>query len=98
MEASADIATFEKGKYKDNIRSCCYELLSLNVGVRNIERVIRSILHNIAERSIGRLPSKTTLCEMMIESLTVAQAQLGEKLTEDKDFFTLHTDGTTKYG
>ena len=37
---------------------------------------------------------------MMIESLTVAQAQLGEKLTEDheSDFFTLHTDGTTKHG
>ena len=36
----AEIFTFEKGKYKDNIRSCCYELLSLNVGVRNIEKVI----------------------------------------------------------
>ena len=95
----AEILTFEKGKYRDNIRSCCYELLSLNVGVRNIEKVIRSVLHNISGRSVSRLPSKTTLCEMMIESLTIAQAQLGEKLTEmEGDFFTLHTDGTTKHG
>ena len=92
----AEILTFEKGKYRDNIQSCCYELLSLNVGVRNIEKVIRSVLRNIADRSVS---SKTTLCEMMIESLTVAQAQLGETLSEmEGGYFTLHTDGTTKYG
>ena len=34
---------------------------------------------------------------MMIESLTVAQAQLGETLSEKSGYFTLHT-GTTKYG
>jgi E1A/CREB-binding protein len=99
MTTNEEIATFQGGKYIDNIRSCCYELLSLNVGVRNIKPVIESVIHNIAQRSIGRLPSKTTLCDMMIECLTIAQAQLGEVLTpDDKDYFTLHTDGTTKYG
>jgi hypothetical protein len=100
MAASEEqIATFEKGKYKDNIRSCCYELLSLNVGVRNIEKVIQSVLHNIPERSVSRLPSRTTLCEVMIESLSVAQCLLGEKLSEMEDeFLTLHTDGTTNDG
>lgn len=99
LEENDEIIAYENGKYKDNIRSCCYELLSLNVGVKNIEKVILSVLRNTAERSVDRLPCKTTLCEMMIESLTVAQAQLGEKLTEvGSDFFTLHTDGTTKFG
>ena len=40
LTESEEIATFEKGKYLDNIRSCCYELLSFNVGVKNIEKVI----------------------------------------------------------
>ena len=36
---------------------------------------------------------------MMIECLTLAQAQLGEKLTsDDTSGFTIQTDGTTKYG
>ena len=36
---------------------------------------------------------------MMLESLTLAQAQLGEELSsEEKDYFTIQTDGTTKYG
>lgn len=64
-----------------------------------IKQVINSVVHNIAQKSIDRLPCKTTLCDMMVECLTVAQAQLGEMLTpDDKDYFTLHTDGTTKYG
>ena len=99
LTESEEIATFERGKYLDNIRACCYELLSFNVGVKNIEKVIRSVLSNMTGKSISRLPSKTTLCDMMIESLTVAQAQLAEKLTEtEEDYFTIHTDGTTKHG
>ena len=36
---------------------------------------------------------------MMIESLTVVQAQLGEELIrEETNYHTLQTDGTTKYG
>ena len=35
-------------RYLDNVRQCCIELLSLNVGVKQIGPVIRSVLHNIA--------------------------------------------------
>ena len=99
LMASNEDITFEKGRYTDSIRSCCYELLSLNVGIRNIRPVIKSVFSNIAKRSVDRLPSKTTLCDMMVECLTAAQSQLGEQLTcAGKDYFTLHTDGTTKYG
>ncbi len=83
-----EIVTFQGGKYTDDVRSCCYELLSLNVGVRNIKQVITTVLKNISHKSADRLPGKTTLCDMMIECLTVAQAQLGEELTsENSDFF-----------
>ena len=45
------------------------------------------------------MPSKTLLCNMMIECLTLAQAQLGEELTsDDTGSLTIQTDGTTKYG
>ena len=42
--SSEEIVTFEGGKYTDNVRTCVYELLSLNVGVRNIAPAIRCVL------------------------------------------------------
>ena len=73
--------------------------MSLNVGVQNVRAVITTVLKNVVHKSAERLPSRTTLCDMMIESLMVAQAQLGEELTrEETNYHTLQTDGTTKYG
>ena len=97
--STEDIVTYQQGKYTDDVRACCYKLLSLNVGVQNIKAVITTILKNIAHKSVERLPCRTTLCDIMVESLTVAQAQLGEELTrEETAYHTLQTDGTTKYG
>lgn len=96
--SSEEITTFEGGKYTDDVRACVYELLSLNVGVRNIAPIIRCVLKSVAHRSVARLPSHGLTCTMILESLTVAQAQLGEKLSESPDYNTLQTDGTTKYG
>lgn len=93
-----EITTFEDGKYTNDVRACIYELLSLNVGVRNIPRIIRSVLENIMHKSVQRLPSYGLTCQMILESLTIAQAQLGEKLSETDGHCTLQTDGTTKYG
>jgi len=99
LVSSEDVVTYQQGKYTDDVRACCYELLSLNVGVQNVKAVITTVLKNIAHKSVVRLPCRTTLCDMMIESLTVAQAQLGEELTkEESNYHTLQTDGTTKYG
>lgn len=61
-----EIATFHKGKYTDDIRVCCYELLSLN-GVRNVVPVIKSVISNLAHRSLDRMPSRALLCQMMVE-------------------------------
>ena len=51
--SSEEIATFENGKYTDDVRACVYELLSLNVGVQNIAPVIRCALKNIAHRCLS---------------------------------------------
>ena len=96
--SSEEIMTYEGGKYTDNVRTCVYELLSLNVGVRNIAPAIRCVLKNIAQTSVGRLPSYGLTCQMIVESLAVVQAQLGEKLSKTQAFSTLQTDGTTKFG
>ena len=49
--SSEEITTFEKGKYTDSVRACVYELLSPNVGVRNIAPTIRCVMKNLAQRS-----------------------------------------------
>ena len=101
MSSSLDkeISTFHKGKYTDDIRACCYELLSLNGGVRNVVPVIKSVIGNLAHKSLDRMPSRAVLCQMMVECLTLAHAQLGQELSrEEEEYHTLQTDGTTKYG
>ena len=52
LEDSTLITTYDRGKYSDDIRSCCYELLSLNVGIRNIKPVIKTVLKNIAHKGV----------------------------------------------
>ena len=93
--SESDISTFENGKYTDDVRACVYELLSLNVGVCNVAPIIRCVLKSVAHKSVSRLPSYGLTCQMMIESLAVVQAQLGDSLS---DYCTLQTDGTTKFG
>ncbi len=96
---SEELTTFEHGRYSDDVRVCIYELLSLNVGVRNVAPIIRCVLKNIAHKTVDRLPSHGLTCQMILESLTILQAQLGEKLTESSAIHTtLQTDGTTKFG
>lgn len=96
--SSEEITTLEGGRYTDDVRACIYELLSLNVDVRNVTPIIRCVLKNIAHKSVSRLPSYGLTCQMILESLSVLQAQLGEKLTEVDGYGTLQTDGTTKFG
>ena len=60
-EAHDKIVSFKDGRYTDEIRACCYELLSLNVGVKNVKSVIESVLRNVAHREIDRLPKKTAI-------------------------------------
>ena len=93
-----EVHTFEGGRYTDNVRACIYELLSLNVGVRNVAPIIRCVLRCLTHKSVSRLPSYGLTCQMILESLTVAQAQLGDELSQVSGYTTLQTDGTTKFG
>ena len=56
-----------KQKHLDTVRQCCIELLSMNVGVKQVEPVIRSVLLNIAGMEAYDLPSTATLVRMLSE-------------------------------
>ena len=94
--------TFETKEHQkkyldDNIRACCIELLSLNVGINNVEPVIRSVLKHIASFEIKELPHPTTLTRMYSKMKGLACQQLNAELKKG-DNLTLHSDGTSKYG
>jgi len=67
-------------KYFDGIRVCCMELMSLNVGIRSVEPVIRSVLKHIASFEINVLPHPTTLTQMYSEMKGLTCHQLNEEL------------------
>ena len=72
-------------------------MLSRNVGILNVEQVIRTVGRNIFKTEVGRLPSSSKLSDMLVEARTVSQLHLAEEIPK-KDFSTLHSDGTTKFG
>ena len=66
-DMECNISTFSNGKYTDNVRQCIMSLLSLGVSTKRVDPVIRTVLH-LADKSVGRLPSATTVKEMVIEA------------------------------
>ena len=86
-----------KQLYLDNVRQRCLELLSLNVGIRQVEPVIRSVLKNIAGYEVNNLPQTGTLVRMYSEMKGLACQQVAEELSETT-CLTLHSDGTSKFG
>ena len=56
-----------KQKYLDSVRQCCIELLGMNVGISNVEPVIRCVLKHIASLKVKELPHSATLVRMLTE-------------------------------
>ena len=52
------VKMFENGKYTKEARQVYYELLSMNVSVRNCEKIITTVLEKLGRRNIDRLPKK----------------------------------------
>ena len=84
-------------KYLDNVRQCCIELLSMNVGIKNVEPVIRCVLKHMTGIMVDELPQSTTLVRMLAEMKGLSCQQIVEEL-HDHDNLTLHSDRTTKFG
>ena len=87
---------YKSRQYTTETRECVYNLLSLNVPARNVSATIQCVL-KLAKKRATRLPQKSTILDMNIERLTLAQHQLSEELP-NKEHTTLYTDETTKFG
>ena len=87
------VQTFQNGRYTKEVRQVYYELLSMNVGVRNCEKVVRTVLEKLGKRGIDRLPTKSVASMMMVESRLLAQIQTTEAMLSG-DRNALHLDGT----
>ena len=90
------VTTYVDGKYTDDVRICVMELLSRNVGIRQVEPVIRAVM-KMCKVNCDRLPQHTAIDDMLIESRSLCQIQLAEALTDSTNN-TLHSDGTSKFG
>ena len=96
QENSPVIRTMDGGQYTDDVRKCCMELLSLNVGVWNIGRAILCMLDMVGLQA-EPLPSVSLLSQMLVELKQVSAMQVAEAVTGAGPT-TLHSDGTSKFG
>ena len=96
LTATKQLATLKHGKFTGGVHQCCHDLLSRNVGVRNIEPEINLVLSNIVGVELERIPKNTTLVDMLAEMRGLVCMQVADELATAKDV-TLHSDGTTKY-
>ena len=69
----------------------------MNVGISNVNPVIRCVLNHIASLYIKEFPQTATRTRMYTEMIGLAYQQLSEELQRGNNF-TLHSDGTCKFG
>ena len=82
--------------YLPSTQKCVYELLNYNVSLSNVSPVISTVL-KLANLHPNKLPCKSTVNNMNIQRLLLAQKQLSETLQE-KEETCLLSDETSKYG
>lgn len=76
---SRKLVTYVDGKYTDRMRLCVLDILSHNVGINQVEPVIRAVLR-LAEMECDQLPKYTAIREMLLESRSLSQIQLAHIL------------------
>jgi len=98
------IQTFENGKYTNEVRECCMQLVTEgNVSLNKVPIVIKSVLKNLTGKLPERLPSKSLISSrLMVEAKIVACKQTCEAMLTNYDpkavkGNVLHQDATTKY-
>lgn len=96
-ELNKIVKTFHNGKYDDSVREVYASLLSLNVGVNNVEKVVRSVLEKLGGLKVERLPKRTFSEIMLVEAKALAQMQAAEAMLKS-NCNTIHTDGTKRGG
>ena len=95
-ENAFDLYSEQSRCYTTECQKCVYELLNHNVSVSKIGAVIKSVLA-VTGKVCDRVPSKSTVLEMNLQRLHLAQQQLGEVFASEQDTCLL-TDETSKRG
>ena len=83
--------------FNPELTKCVYELLNQHVGVAKISSCIETVITNLTKKKCQRLPSETTIKNMSIQRLCIAQEQLSSELSAVPNT-TLYMDETSKYG
>lgn len=96
------VKTFKDGRYKDEIREVIMELLAMNVSIRKVDGVIKTILKKLAGKDVEQLPSAWLKSHLLVEARSLADIQLAEVMLKGQDLdaengHCLHGDATTKF-
>jgi len=83
-------------KYKPEVQTCVHSLLDNHVSTTRVGPVIEACL-KLVGKIPDRLPSATTINNMNIQRLVLAQNQLAESISQ-KENTTIETDETSKFG
>ena len=83
-------------RYSTELKTCIYELLQYNVSASKIPSVITCVL-NLIKITPNQLPSKSTILDFNLQRLCLAQKQIAEVFSKEKNT-TLLTDETSKFG
>ena len=91
-----DVSTFDEGRYTEDIRVVCYELISRGVGSRHVSNIIRLVLKRIGGINCGKLPKPTLIRLMAFEQALLAKDAARNAIENCAMPATLQMDGTTK--
>ncbi|CAG2194717.1 unnamed protein product [Mytilus edulis] len=101
LQAMADDNKIEKlemfsgGRYKNEIRQVYMDLVGNGVAIERCEGIVRSVLNNLLNIEVDRLPKKSLASIMAIEAHVLSQAQAAEAMLNHTNNC-LHLDGTKK--
>ncbi|KAJ8342686.1 hypothetical protein SKAU_G00326140 [Synaphobranchus kaupii] len=96
------LTTFQDGKYTNDIREVIMDLLAMNVSMKKVDGVIRTVLKKLAGKDVQQLPSNWLKSHLLVEARSLADIQLAEAMLSRQDLSAsaghcLHGDGTSKF-
>lgn len=79
-----EIITFQGGIYTYTVREVYDSLLASNVGVKNVEKVVKIVLNKLVDVEVDRLPRKKNSEIMLVEVKALAQMQCAEAIMQSE--------------
>ena len=77
---SDQVDTYKGGRYTNELRECIMHLLTLNVGINNINEVVECVL-KLAGKKCSKLPYGSKINDLLAEARAISHLQVAEDLT-----------------